>query len=39
MFLKYGSEGSISNVDFGQFQPNNQLMFSSGHFGSAKSLE
>ena len=26
--IKYGFEGSISNVDLGQFYPNNQLLFS-----------
>ena len=26
--IKYGFEGSISNVDFGLFQPKNQWMFS-----------
>ena len=26
--IKYGSKGSISNVDLGLFKPNNQLIFS-----------
>ena len=36
--IKYGFEGSISNVDFILFYPSNQLMFSFVKFGSVKSF-